>query len=244
MCRCPSRLIACALAALVLAGPVRALPGDEDLPIRIEADEALRDENQGFTRYDGNVKLDQGSLHIEADELTVHHTGEDAKKIEARGRPATMRQQPDPDKGVVTASARTIVYFRDEARVELREDASIVQDGSTVNGDMIDYLIDQKLVKAESKKGEDSNRVQVVIPAQTVQQAETNRNATKTRDPNQPAATDPNQPAATDPNRPEVADPNAPEAADPNQPVTGDPNQPQAADPNPVEAADGTAGSQ
>jgi len=198
MYRCPSRLIACALAALVLAGPVRALPGDEDLPIRIEADEALRDENQGFTRYQGNVTLDQGSLHIEADQLTVHHVGEDAKKIEARGNPATMRQQPELDKGVITARAKLIEYFRDEARVQLRQDASIDQDGSIVTGARIDYFINEKLVKARADRNKDSDRVQVVIPAQTLQEAEAKNQAAQRAAPE--AAPDSNEPAPPDPN--------------------------------------------
>ena len=51
----------------LLAAPLTfALPEDRDQPIRIEADEALRDEKQGFTRYRGHVKMDQGTLHIEA----------------------------------------------------------------------------------------------------------------------------------------------------------------------------------
>ena len=60
-------MLACAIAT----PPVAALPDDRDQPIRIEADEALRDEKQGFTRYEGNVKMDQGSLHIEADRITA-----------------------------------------------------------------------------------------------------------------------------------------------------------------------------
>ncbi len=159
------------LLLAVLAPLAWALPGDQEQPIHIEADQALRDENQGFTRYEGNVTLRQGSLEIEADQLTVHHRGEDASRITARGNPALMRQQPEADRGVIVARAQRIEYYREAARVELREAASIEQDGATVTGDMIDYFINEKLVRADSDRSNISSRVQVVIPAQVQQEA-------------------------------------------------------------------------
>lgn len=207
MRRCPETLIILALALLALAPTARALPGDQEQPIHIEADEALRDENQGFTRYEGNVTLEQGSLEIEADQLTVYHRGEDARRITARGQPALMRQQPEADKGVIIARALRIEYFRQEARVELRDSASIEQEGSTVTGDKIDYFINEKLVRADSDRSNIASRVQVVIPAQALQVSE---------DPNAPADTGG---VAQDPNAP--ADTGA-VAQDPNQAASGD----------------------
>ncbi|MFV8820130.1 lipopolysaccharide transport periplasmic protein LptA [Haliea sp. E17] len=191
MYKSPSRAAACALVLLALSAGVKALPDDQDQPIRIEAIEALRDENQGFTQYKGNVTLDQGSLHIEADILTVYHTGQDAQRITAHGKPATMRQQPEIDKAVITARANRIEYYRNEARVELRESASIEQEGSTVTGDRIDYFINEKLVKADSDRSNTSSRVQVVIPAQVIQAAEESSQAQERE-----AAADPNSPAS------------------------------------------------
>jgi len=68
----PGRACALLLAVLFVAfsGTVLALPDDREQPIRITADQALRDEKQGFTEYTGNVRMDQGSLHIEADKIT------------------------------------------------------------------------------------------------------------------------------------------------------------------------------
>ncbi len=183
-------LLAGSLFLCALGGPALALPGDQQKPIRIEAAEALRDENQGYTEYKGKVVLDQGSLHIEADVLTVYHTGKDASRITARGGPATLRQQPELDRGEITAQAKQIEYYRDEARVELRNEASIEQEGAIVTGDRIDYFINEKLVKADSDGSTDGSRVQVVIPAQVTQQLqdEQNAGAPEPADPNTPAA--------------------------------------------------------
>lgn len=158
-----------ALACALVTTPVAALPDDRDQPIRIEADEALRDEKQGFTRYEGNVKMDQGSLHIEADRITVYHDQREADRIIAEGSPASLQQQPEPDKGLVKAQAGMIEYFKSEDRIRLSQRANIEQDGSIVTGDSIDYYITEQLVRADSDKSREDSRVQVVIPAQAVQ---------------------------------------------------------------------------
>ena len=45
------------ILALTSAGTALALPDDRNQPILIEADEALRDEKQGFTLYQGNDRI-------------------------------------------------------------------------------------------------------------------------------------------------------------------------------------------
>ncbi|KAA1192783.1 lipopolysaccharide transport periplasmic protein LptA [Pseudohalioglobus sediminis] len=183
MCSSLDRFIACAVICLAMLAPgvSNALPDDREQPIHIEADEALRDEKQGFTRYQGNVQMDQGSLRIEADQITIYHTGEEADRVLATGKPARMQQQPDPEKGLLKARADTITYVKSEQRVELRSNAHIEQDGSIVTGDYIDYFIEQELVKAGSAGGENASRVQVVIPAEVLQDEEADRGTTDSK---------------------------------------------------------------
>jgi lipopolysaccharide export system protein LptA len=152
------------MALTLVAGPTQALPDDRDQPIHITADKALRDEKLGVTVYSGNVQMDQGSMRITADTLTIYHIAEEADKIVAEGRPAKMQQQPELDKGPVHAHARVIEYFRDEERVHLQSNARVEQDGAVVTGDSIDYLIAEQLVKADSDQTLEGNRVQVIIP--------------------------------------------------------------------------------
>jgi lipopolysaccharide export system protein LptA len=165
-------------ASLLVTLPASALPEDRDQPIRIEADEALRDEKQGFTRYQGNVKMNQGSLRIEADEVTVYHVDEEADKIVARGKPARFQQQPEAAKGLVKARAETIEYYKDDDRVQLLDNASIEQDGSTVTGDSIEYFIAEQRVRADSDRSRGESRVQVVIPAQVIENRDSGSGAT------------------------------------------------------------------
>ena len=159
-----SRNLALLLLLILTTGLVQALPDDRDQPIHISADKALRDEKQGFTIYSGNVEMEQGSMRLEADKLTIYHLTDDVEKIVAEGRPAKMQQQPELDKAVVHAHADVIEFFRSEDRVHLQTNARIEQDGAVVSGDSIDYFIAEELVKADSDQAVEGNRVNVVIP--------------------------------------------------------------------------------
>jgi lipopolysaccharide export system protein LptA len=166
-------------AYLVLACPwAIALPDDSQQPIHITADQALRNEKEGITIYNGHVELEQGSLHITADKITIYSIEEEADKIIAKGKPALLRQQPELEKGLIQARANVIEYYKKEARVHLKQDARIEQDGSLVTGETIDYFIDEQLVKAGSNRTREDSRVQVVIPAQTLQNREDEDGAT------------------------------------------------------------------
>jgi lipopolysaccharide export system protein LptA len=157
------------LAALATA-TATALPEDRLKAIAITADRAERHERGGYTIYIGSVVLEQGSLHIEADRLTIFHDREAADRIVAVGKPARMRQQPAIDKGLVHASAMRIVYEKSRELVLLKDTASIEQDGAVVTGESIEYFMAEQRVRADSAATDDSARVQVFIPAEVVEE--------------------------------------------------------------------------
>ncbi|MDP4651677.1 MAG: lipopolysaccharide transport periplasmic protein LptA [Haliea sp.] len=156
-------------SCLLLASAAQALPSDREQPIRISADQALRDERQGFTEYTGNVRLQQGSLQIQANKLTIFHQTEAADRILAEGSPARLQQQPSQDKAIIHAAALSIEYFKSQERVKLIRKARIEQEGSIVTGDTIDYFMAEQRVRADAGRREDGGRVEVVIPADTLQ---------------------------------------------------------------------------
>ena len=154
---------------MLLPASAQALDSDREQPIQIAADVAIRDEIAGETRYEGSVVLTQGSLKITADELTILHSTENADRIIATGKPATLVQQPTPDQPPVNASALRIEYVRSEDLVRLLEDARIAQNGSTLSGNQIDYLVSQRTVKAAGgADGPGQGRVEVVIPPENL----------------------------------------------------------------------------
>ena len=159
------KLVGWMFALLPAANGTWALDSDREQPIQIVADVAVRDEVAGETRYEGNVVLTQGSLQITADKLSIQHTESGADRIVATGSPATLIQQPTPDQTPVDASAQRIEYIRSEDLVRLLENARIAQNGSTLSGNQIDYLVSQRSVRAKGTPGASGEgRVEVVIP--------------------------------------------------------------------------------
>lgn len=163
--------------AMVLIGMApwsAALDSDRDQPIQIVADMAVRDETAGETRYEGNVVLTQGSLRITADTLSIRHNADEADMIVATGQPATLVQQPTPDQAPVDASAMRIEYTRSQDLVRLLEKARIAQNGSTLSGNQIDYLVSERTVRAAGMPGTaGENRVEVVIPPENLRNTPT-----------------------------------------------------------------------
>lgn len=149
------------LLLALLPWQLLALPEDQQQPIQIESDRAVRDEKAGTTVYIGNVELTQGSLLMLADRLEIYHNKDnEVDRIIGYGKPAYIEQQPSLDKGMIKARGEIIRYFVLEERLQLETNASIDQDGSVVTSNKIDYFVQDEVVKASGT----DQRVRVVIP--------------------------------------------------------------------------------
>ena len=134
----------CFLALVLLAGSglVYALPEDADQPINIRADSVEYDQTGNRIIYRGSVQVDQGTLRVTAEVMTIDLLdGNKVKRITAEDTPARYRQQIEVDKEPVRAEALTIIYHTQDERVDLRGDANLEQEGSTLTGDLIVYDI-------------------------------------------------------------------------------------------------------
>ena len=161
--RRPARLAL--IAGLLFAGKVAALPEDRNQPIKVTADSAVQ--QQGSITYKGSVVIVQGTLKIEADTVIVNHVEGRVQKMTATGKPAKLQQQPEPDSGLVHARGLTIIYYQSENRVDLLREAQVERDGSTVNGDHIEYLVDSETVRARGQRNGDSRVEMVLQPEQS-----------------------------------------------------------------------------
>ena len=168
----PSAIASILVLCLAVSPSAQSLPEDREQAIQIKSDSALRDEKKGLTVYSGNVVLDQGSLHISADKITVFRINEEGDKIVALGQPASVQQQPAADEELMRAHAEVIEYFKAEDRLRLRSSAQIEQGGSTVTGNIIDYYIATQLVKAGSDTAREDSRVTTIIPANKLEKRE------------------------------------------------------------------------
>ena len=163
----PARLLVLLLLTLITSLS-QALPSDREQPIKITADSAVRNEQTCETRYEGSVELTQGSLHIEADLLTLYqYDGAADGLITATGTPATLQQTPQEGKAPIKAAAHRIAYDQKGDKVTLTENARIEQDGAIVTGATIDYVLSQQRVTANSDQttGQGTGqRVEMIIP--------------------------------------------------------------------------------
>lgn len=156
------------LLGALLAPGAAALPDDQQQPIYIESDRAERDGQKGIMRYEGDVRLRQGSLNIRAESLVVHtDTNRQVERVVAEGTPAHFEQQPDVDDQPVAAQANTIRYDVTSERLELQTNARIVQGNATMSGNRIDYDIASEILKAEGDTESDSPRIEMVLPPQS-----------------------------------------------------------------------------
>lgn len=166
----PNKLLCHALLlAFVAAAPAGkswALPEDRQQPMHIESDSASRDDRSGVIIYAGSVRIDQGSMHIEADKVTVYMTAgsKQVDRIVCDGKPATYQQKPKPDAELVKAHAEVIEYQVAKDFLLLTRAAHLEQGGSTLEGELITYDIAKDLMQA---RGSEANqRIRMVIPPQ------------------------------------------------------------------------------
>ncbi len=125
-----------------------AAPGpDAEQPIHWRADHAEGDAT-GRTILTGNVRMEQGTLRVEADRMVIEYDGDRVVRITAEGAPARYRQRPRPDAGPVEADAERIVYHAVEERVELLGRAYLAQEPNEFRGEVIHYDVREGRIDA------------------------------------------------------------------------------------------------
>lgn len=131
-----------------------ALPSDREQPIRIQADSAELDDKQGVAVYRGTVVITQGTLKITGDTVTITQTpAGDIDVFTAVGKPAYYEQLPATDKQIVKAYGLTIQYFAANERIVLIDQAKVIQEGNTFEGEKIVYDTQRQIVNAGRATG-------------------------------------------------------------------------------------------
>ncbi|MEX2489048.1 MAG: lipopolysaccharide transport periplasmic protein LptA [Pseudomonadales bacterium] len=152
--------------ATLSAGTVVGLEADRNQPITIQADDAMLDERQGTSIYRGDVTIDQGTLHISADEVEVISDGDKIIQIIATGKADTgslahYEQKPEEKEDLVKADAHKITWFVQEERLHLVGDARLVQAQDTFSGQLLYYNVNEGIVSLSG--GAQKDRVIMTI---------------------------------------------------------------------------------
>ena len=154
------------LLAMVLTGqPALALKSDRNQPIKIEADRVEINEKTQISYYRGNVLMQQGSLKIRADEVTVFLKDGVLHQVKIIGNPAHFEQIPDDRKELVKSRARQMDYFAKQQRLLLKQDAEVIQGANQFRGDQIEYDTLTSTVRAQKDEKSDSRVRAIIQPA-------------------------------------------------------------------------------
>ena len=175
----------------MIARAAFALPEDQQQPINIHADSAELDQNKNVAIYHGSVKMEQGTMLVRGDKMTIELEDQQVVRIIAEGDRAHYEQQIKPDESKVFADAKKITYFTAEQRVELAGNAHLTQDNNEFTGELIKYNTNEGKVDASSN-GQGS--VQMILQPSTLKKQQDQQKA-----PAKPDTSAPAQPAPTKP---------------------------------------------
>jgi len=153
--------IAALTASFFASSLCLALPDDGTKEINIASDTAFLDKLAGQVTYTGNVKMQQGSLKINADKITISRGDDGLEKVIAHGQPAQYEQLINLQDGKTQAYGDTIIYHTLAQELTLLKNAGLEKEGNVFAGDKIVYLIKEQRVKAESPEPQD--RIRMVI---------------------------------------------------------------------------------
>ncbi|MEO6696962.1 MAG: lipopolysaccharide transport periplasmic protein LptA [Gammaproteobacteria bacterium] len=151
-----------ALLAACSAVPAYALLSDKEQAINVEADSVEIDHKQGVSVYKGNVTLTQGSIHLDAEIVTLYSRNNDVEKAVALGKPAHYRQRPDGKAEDIRAEAQQMEYYTATGKLILLEGAHVWQEQNQFSGNRIEYDTERSVVNASRAKS-GKERVQVII---------------------------------------------------------------------------------
>jgi len=162
------------LVALAFSSASFALPEDSQQEIRIASDSAFMDKIQGQLVYTGNVEMQQGTLSIQADKITLIRNDDGLQKVIAEGKPATYEQTIVADEGKTHAYGDTIIFQTNNEELTLLKNAGLEKQGNLFAGEKIVYLMKEQRIKADNQKTD--SRIQMVIqPKKTNELAPENK---------------------------------------------------------------------
>ena len=161
------------LTSPLLSLSVHALDSDKQQPINIQADQAEFNPNTGIATYTGTVVLTQGSLRVEAHQLTIYQTDNgELDKVVAQGEKQRVhiQQQPNAQDPLVHAYAMHVEYFALEQEILLTHNAEVENGSDRFTGENIRYSLQNRNIRAWGKKSNtennpdaDEGRVKIIL---------------------------------------------------------------------------------
>ncbi|MGV6826533.1 MAG: lipopolysaccharide transport periplasmic protein LptA [bacterium] len=150
-------------AGLVLTSQAAmALSTDRDQPVEVVADSVEIDEAAGTSIYIGEVEINQGSIQLLADKVTVFYQQSKVQRLLAEGKPVKFRQLPDDSKEYVKGRGNRVEYMVQTEELILTDNAVLTQGKDSFSSDRIVYDRHQAKLKAGAA-AQGKQRVRVTI---------------------------------------------------------------------------------
>lgn len=164
----------CTITLLTLSySTVFAAAADFEAPIEIEAQQVEVNGQTGTSTYQGNVRLQRGSMIIEAHRMVLRQNG-DQVSAEIDGGSAKLARfsQLTATGEKMEAQAERIRYFSDQDAIEFDGQAEVKRAADKVSSDHIRYDLRAEQILAGESEG--TGRVRIVIqpPANSEQNSQ------------------------------------------------------------------------
>lgn len=158
-------LLLVSLSASLPSGAAHALRRDADEPIRVNARSVETNEKTGMAVYRGDVQVEQGGLSIRADRIEIRTRNKRTDFIRATGKPAKLRQRADEATEEIRAEADRIDYRVAGGRIEMTGNVTVRRGGDTFTGNVLQYDLDDRTLKASGDESGDGRIHAVIQPA-------------------------------------------------------------------------------
>ncbi|KOO05165.1 lipopolysaccharide transport periplasmic protein LptA [Vibrio nereis] len=157
------------ITCLLLSSQALALSSDQDQPVYIDSDSQQLDMKSNKVTFQGDVKLKQGSININAAKVVVTRNPKNGsiQSIDAFGNLVTFSQLTDDGK-TLYGEAKEMQYSLAKDQLTMKKSAMLSQDDSTIRGSQIRYKISQQKLIADSQSKGD--RVTTVLQPQAAQE--------------------------------------------------------------------------
>jgi lipopolysaccharide export system protein LptA len=148
------RSAAAAIAVVLAALPASVLAerADRSQPVNLEADRITIDDARKVHVFEGNVRLSQGSLRIEAARIVVSQDPSGFQRGSAEGTPARFEQKREGRDETVSGEAVRIEYDARSERVEFFGNALVRSGLDEIRGEYIGYDAREERYFAESRQ--------------------------------------------------------------------------------------------
>jgi lipopolysaccharide export system protein LptA len=158
------------LLLLLLTPRLLALPEDPKALMHIIADSSQYNYKMGETWFEGQVKINQGSTHLEADRvITKRNAQNKIQEALAFGlrQPAHYWTYPKKGEKILHAYAKLMKLYPLESRVVLEGDVRVTQGENRFQGQIIVYNIKLQTITVPPTK---NSRATFVIETNQIKQ--------------------------------------------------------------------------